>query len=206
MGKILSLREYIDDYENQEEFKVSTFCRLMQIVSDAIEQVDRNIIKINLDDIKVDTERKEIILPNHLFNDDVTEKTIADFNTGISLMADRKSSKEHRRVAFALMVLGWYCNNDGSAILSDIDVLDNFDEYMAKVPSWLHEFFIKIFQRMDYDMSFGEYYRTNYTDKIKDDVKKAFEEYNLTEEQFHRVCSLVVRTAKRLSEEELANE
>ena len=61
MGKILSLREYIDDYENQEEFKVSTFCRLMQIVSDAIEQVDRNLIRINLDDIKVDTSKKEII-------------------------------------------------------------------------------------------------------------------------------------------------
>lgn len=206
MGKILSLREYIDDYENQEEFKVSTFCRLMQIVSDAIEQVDRNLIRINLDDIKVDTSKKEIILPSHLFSDDDNEKTIADLNTGISVMADRKSSKEHKRVAFALMILGWYCNPDQSAVLNDMEVLDNFDTYMEKVPNWLQDFFVQIFQNMDYNTSFGDYYRCHYTDKIKENVKEAFAPYNLTDEQFLRVCSLVVRTAKRMAEEELVNE
>ena len=200
MGKILSLRE------NQEEFKVSTFCRLMQIVSDAIEQVDRNLIRINLDDIKVDTSKKEIILPSHLFSDDDNEKTIADLNTGISVMADRKSSKEHKRVAFALMILGWYCNPDQSAVLNDMEVLDNFDTYMEKVPNWLQDFFVQIFQNMDYNTSFGDYYRSHYTDKIKENVKEAFAPYNLTDEQFLRVCSLVVRTAKRMAEEELVNE
>lgn len=145
-------------------------------------------------------------MPSHLFSDDDNEKTIADLNTGISVMADRKSSKEHKRVAFALMILGWYCNPDQSAVLNDMEVLDNFDTYMEKVPNWLQDFFVQIFQNMDYNTSFGDYYRSHYTDKIKENVKEAFASYNLTDEQFLRVCSLVVRTAKRMAEEELVNE
>ena len=87
-----------------------------------------------------------------------------------------------------------------------MEVLDNFDTYMEKVPNWLQDFFVQIFQNMDYNTSFGDYYRSHYTDKIKENVKEAFAPYNLTDEQFLRVCSLVVRTAKRMAEEELVNE
>ena len=169
MDAIISLRDYINRRDEIESIKIRTFCRLMKMVSEAIEKEQRPIIKINLDDIKINITNGEIILSDDLFKDPELDKTIVGFNTGISLIADRKASQEQKSVAFALMVLGWYYNEDGSAIINDLDVLENFDLYISKVPSWLHDFFINIFRKMDYNMSFADYYKINFIDKIEKD-------------------------------------
>lgn len=201
-GNIISLRQFIDNKDNVGNIKVQTFCRLMKIVSDEIEKEERNIIRVNLDEIKIDVETGRIVLPDNLFsNPEDLDKTIAGFNTGISLMADRKSSKEHKRVSFALMVLGWYCNPDHSAIINDMDVLENFDTYMSKVPAWLQDFFIGVFRRMDYETSFGDYYDKNFTEKIRSEIKEAFKDYNLDDEQFNKICKIVANETKRLIKE-----
>ena len=144
----------------------------------------------------------EIILSNDLFGtDSYLDKTIANFNTGISLMAERKSSKEHKTVSFALMILGWYYNPNGTSIPSDIEVLENFDMYMEKVPEWLRDYFIKVFRNMNYDLSFSTYYDENFTGKIKKDVEKAFSEYNLTDEQYEKIYKILMKdTNKRIKE------
>ena len=201
-GNIVSLRQFIDNRDKIGTIKVQTFCRLMKIVSDEIEKEQRNIIRINLDEIKIDLETGKIILPDNLFsNPEDLDKTIAGFNTGISLMADRKSSKEHKRVSFALMVLGWYCNPDHSAIINDVNVLENFDTYMSNVPSWLHDFFINTFRKMDYETSFGQYYDERFTNKIKNDIKEAFKDYNLTDEQFNKISKIVAKETNKLIKE-----
>lgn len=204
MDEIISLRQYIDNREQIDTVKVNTFCRLMKNVSDAIEKEERNIIKVNLDDIKINVVTGDIVLPDNIFSD--LDKTIADLNTGISLVADRKSSKEHKRVAFALMILGWYVNNDGSAVINDMQVLENFDFYMEKVPNWLQDFFVGVFRRMDYETSFGDYYKNNFNEKIKKDIEEAFAPYNLTEEQFNKVSSLVAKITNRMIKEGEDNE
>ena len=160
------------------------------------------MIKINIDDIKINVSTGEIILTSDLFGtDSYLDKTIANFNTGISLMAERKSSKEHKVVSFALMVLGWYCNPNGSSIPSDIEVLENFDMYMEKVPQWLRNYFVRVFRHMDYDLSFSAYYDENFTNKIKKDVEETFKEYNLTNEQYEKIYRILMReTNKRIKE------
>ncbi len=192
-NSIISLREFIDRRDEFENVKIHTFCRLMKKVSDAIDNDERNIIRINLDEIKIDTSNGEIVLPDSLFSSpDDLDKTIAGINTGISLMADRKSSKEHKRVSLALMILGWYVNEDGSAVVSDINVLENFDYYMSKVPEWLRDFFIGIFRRMDYETSFSDYYKTNFNKKIIDSVKEAFSIYDLSDEQLKNITKVIM--------------
>lgn len=207
-SNIISLRAYIDNKDNLDDsVKVQTFCRLMKMVSDAIEKEERNLIKINLDDININIQTGEIVLPENLFaTEDMLEKTIAGYNTGISLMADRKSTVEHKRVAFALMVLGWYFNQNKEAVNSDITVLENFDLYMSKVPNWLQGYFVKIFRKMDYTTSFGDYYQNHFTNKIQNDIKEAFEPYNLTEEQIKRITILVAKETNRLVREGEINE
>ena len=195
---IISLRQFIDRRDEFENVKIHTFCRLMKKVSDAIDKENRNIIRINLDEIKINTNTGDIVLPDSLFSND-TDKTIAGFNTGISLMADRKSSKEHKRVSLALMILGWYANEDGSAVISDLDVLENFDEYMNKVPSWLQDFFVGVFRRIDYEKSFSDYYKTNFTDNIKNQIKDAFNVYDLSDEQMKRITKLIMRRAEDMA-------
>lgn len=194
---VISLREFIDKRDEYENAKVHTFCRLMKKVSEAIDKEERNIIRINLDEIKIDTNTGEIVLSDSLFSD--MDKTIAGFNTGISLMADRKSTKEHKRVSLALMILGWYANEDGMSVNSDIDVLENFDSYMEKVPSWLQDFFVGVFRRMDYDTSFADYYKNNFTDEIKNQVNEAFKEYNLNEEQMKNITKVIMKKAENIT-------
>ena len=190
---IISLRQFIDRKDEFEHINIQTFCRLMKKVSQAIENEQRNIIRVNLDEIKINTENGEIVLPDDLFaTGEDMEKTVAGLNTGISLVADRKSSKEHKRVSLALMMLGWYVNVDGSAVISDIDVLEHFDEYMSKVPSWLQDFFVGVFRRMDYETSFDQYYKTNFTDKIKSDINEAFREYELSDEQMKSITKVIL--------------
>ena len=196
---IISLRQFIDRREEFENVKIQTFCRLMKKVSEAIDKEERNIIRVNLDEIKINTSNGEIVLPDSLFNNsDELDKTIAGFNTGVSLIADRKSSKEHKRVSLALMILGWYCNPDRSAIISDINVLENFDYYMSKVPNWLQDFFVGVFRRMDYDTSFSDYYKKNFTDKIKNEITEAFKEYDLPDEQMKKIMQVIIKRADNM--------
>lgn len=197
-NNIISLRQYIDRRDEFSNAKIHTFCRLMKKVSEAIDNDKRNIVRINLDEIKINTSNGEIVLPDSLFAS-VDDKTVAGFNTGISLMASRKSSKEHKRVSLALMILGWYANEDGSSIISDLDVLENFDEYMGKVPEWLQDFFVGIFRRMDYDTSFADYYKTNFTDNIKNQINEAFKLYDLSDEQMKNITKVVVRRAENMA-------
>lgn len=194
---IISLREFIDKIDEYESSRVHTFCRLMKKVSEAIDKDERNIIRINLDEIKINTSTGDIVLSDSLFSD--MDKTIAGFNTGISLMADRKSSKEHKRVSLALMILGWYANEDGMSVNSDIDVLENFDSYMEKVPNWLQDFFIGVFRRMDYETSFADYYNKNFTETIKNDVNEAFKDYNLTDEQMKNITKVIMKKAENIA-------
>lgn len=197
---IISLRQFIDRREEFENVKIQTFCRLMKKVSEAIDKEERNIIRVNLDEIKINTGNGEIVLPDSLFNNsDELDKTIAGFNTGVSLIADRKSSKEHKRVSLALMILGWYCNPDRSAIISDINVLENFDYYMSKVPNWLQDFFVGVFRRMDYDTSFSDYYKKNFTEKVKSDIKEAFKEYDLPDEQMKNIMRVILKRADNMA-------
>lgn len=203
MNNVLSLRDYINNRDSLgDDVKAKTFCRLMKKVVETIEKEERNLIKINIDDIKINIDTGEIILSNDLFGtDSYLDKTIANFNTGISLMAERKSSKEHKTVSFALMILGWYYNPNGTSIPSDIEVLENFDMYMEKVPEWLRDYFIKVFRNMNYDLSFSTYYDENFTGKIKKDVEKAFSEYNLTDEQYEKIYKILMKdTNKRIKE------
>ena len=189
---IISLRQFIDRRDEFFDSKIYTFCRLMKKVSEAIDREERNIIRINLDEIKINTSNGEIVLPDSLFSNSI-DKTVAGFNTGISLIADRKSSKEHKRVSLALMILGWYCNEDGSAIISDINVLENFDQYMSMVPEWLQDFFVGVFRRMDYDTSFADYYESNFNDKIKSEVNEAFKVYDLSDEQMRNITKVILK-------------
>lgn len=191
---IISLRQFIDRRDEFENVKIHTFCRLMKKVSEAIDKEERNIIRVNLDEIKINVDNGDIVLPDSLFGDsDEMSKTVAGFNTGISLMADRKSSKEHKRVSLALMILGWYCNEDGSAVISDINVLENFDSYMSKVPEWLQDFFVGVFRRMDYETSFADYYKSNFDNKIKEQINESFKLYDLSEDQMKRIMKVIIK-------------
>lgn len=189
---IISLRQFIDRKDEFANVKIHTFCRLMKKVSEAIDKEERNIIRVNLDEIKINTSNGDIVFPESSFSDSM-DRTIAGFNTGISLMADRKSSKEHKRVSLALMILGWYCNEDGSAIISDINVLEHFDHYMSMVPEWLQDFFVGVFRRMDYDTSFADYYKKNFTDKIKSEIDEAFKIYDLSDEQMKNITRVILK-------------
>jgi len=205
VDKIISLRQFIETRDQIETVKVQTFCRLMKKVSLAIDQEERNFIAINLDDIKINIYTGDIVFPDKLFFDNNLDKTIAGFNTGVSLMADRKSSKEHKRVALALMILGWYANPDKSAVINDITVLENFDYYMGKVPSWLHDYFISVFRKMDYDISFSEYYTKNFNEKIMSNIKDAIADYHLSDEQLKKVTSLIMKDTNSKVKEGVSN-
>lgn len=194
-NNIVSLRQFINNKDNYA-YKAQTFCRLMKIVCDAIEKETRSLVRINLDEIKINTSTGEIILSDNLFA--TSDKTIAGVNTGVSLMAERKSSFEHKRISFALMVLGWYVNEDHSAVFNDLMVLENFNNYMSKVPNWLQDYFISIFLRMDYTKSFSDYYKDNFIDKVKTDVKTSLKPYNLNDEQIKKITSVIVKKTQRI--------
>lgn len=200
----MTLRTFIDNRKDINTLKVNTFCRLMKAVSDALEKETRNIVRVNLDDIRINYKTGEIVFPDALFQEDF-DKTISGIGTGVSLIADRKSSIEHKRVSFALMVLGWYCNPDHTSVYSDMEVLENFDLYMNKVPEWLQDYFIAVFVQMNYDITFGDYYQKNYIDKVKSEMKDAFAQYNLSEEQLNRIYSIVAKRANKMIKEGVQN-
>ena len=190
MNNIISLRQFIDSWDEFDNVKAHTFCRLMKKVSEAIDRDNRNIIRINLDEIKINVITGDIVFSDSMINMD---RTVAGINTGISLMADRKSSKEHKRVALALMILGWYCNDDGSSVISDINVLENFDYYMSMVPTWLQDFFVGVFRRMDYDTSFSDYYKKNFIDVINNQINEDFKLYDLPKAQMDKIKMVILR-------------
>ena len=190
MNNIISLRQFIDSWDEFDNVKAHTFCRLMKKVSEAIDRDNRNIIRINLDEIKINVITGDIVFSDSMINMD---RTVAGINTGISLMADRKSSKEHKRVALALMILGWYCNDDGSSVISDINVLENFDYYMSMVPTWLQDFFVGVFRSMDYDTSFSDYYKKNFIDVINNQINEAFKLYDLPKAQMDKIKMVILR-------------
>ena len=191
---VISLRQFIDRRSEFDNVKIHTFCRLMKKVSEAIDNDSRSIIRINLDEIKINTSNGEIVLPDSLFNNfGDMDKTVAGINTGISLMADRKSSNEHKRVSLALMILGWYCNEDGSAVVSDINVLENFDYYMSMVPNWLQDFFVGVFRRMDYETSFSDYYKTNFIDDVNRKIDDVFKVYDLPADQMKKIKRVILK-------------
>ena len=58
---VISLRQFIDRRDEFENVKIHTFCRLMKKVSETIDREDRNIIRINLDEIKINVNNGEIL-------------------------------------------------------------------------------------------------------------------------------------------------
>lgn len=194
----ITLRSFLNDNEiNKAELKLTTFGKLMKEVSKKIEGESRNIIRINIDSILINKQTGKIILPENLFKNESLDKTMAGFDTGISLMADRKSTKENKRVSFALMILGWYANDTKDAVVSDMEVLENFRDYMSKVPSYLQPYFVNIFKKMDYETSFDEYYTKNFEEKIKKEVENAMHDYALNEEQLERITNLCINKGIR---------
>lgn len=194
----ITLRSFLNDNEiNKAKLKLTTFGKLMKEVSKKIEGESRNIIRINIDSILINKETGKIILPENLFKNESLDKTMAGFDTGISLMADRKSTKENKRVSFALMILGWYVNDTKDAVVSDMEVLENFRDYMSKVPSYLQPYFVNVFKKMDYETSFGEYYTKNFEEKIKKEVENAMHDYALNEEQLERITNLCINKGIR---------
>ena len=200
MDKEISLRDYINNKNNIRTIHVPTFCYLMKMVEDAINEQTGFLIKINLDDIKINIETGNIILPD-VFSEYDLDKTMASFNTGVSLIAERKSSLEHQKVSFALMILGFYCNPDYSAVINDLTVLENFDDYMQKVPPFLQGYFVEVFKKMNYELTFKEYYEKNFTEVIQKKIADAFSSYGLNEEQFAKIAALVIKKTDRLLEE-----
>ena len=201
MGEIVSLRQYIEHRDEISTIKVPTFCRLMKKVEDAMSKHDGVLVDINLNDIKINVETGDILFANIFLSEEDSEKTMASFDTGISLMASRKSSMEHKKAAFALMFLGWYCNDDQNAVLSDMEVLENFDEYIEEVPEWLRDFFLQLFKNLNYEESFSSYYNKNFVEVIKNKINDEFSVFNLNSEQKSKVTKLVVNKAKELAKE-----
>lgn len=79
-----------------------------------------------------------------------------------------------------------------------MDVLENFDLYMSKVPNWLKDFFIGVFRRMDYETSFSDYYKKNFIDDIKEQINEAFKIYDLPPEQMKNITKLILKRADNM--------
>lgn len=201
MGEYITLREYINARNQINTIKINTFCRLMRKVSQAIDNCNINEIpiKINLDNIKINTTSGQIKFDSLLKIDDNMDKTMVDIHTGVSVMTDRKATTEHKNISFALMFLGWYVNNDESSVPNDLMVLENFDEYMARVPKWLHEFFISIFKKMNYETSFNEYYTKYFNNVISNEIKGAAETMGLQGNQIEKFGKLVMANVKDIN-------
>ncbi|HPE14243.1 MAG TPA: hypothetical protein PLT65_00195 [Bacilli bacterium] len=151
---IVSLKEYIDNVKND------SFLHIMKKVDIAMDKKYKEglvLIDINLNQINIDTDTKEIGFPIHNLYDPL-EKTIASSMTGVSVLADRKSSREHNKISFALMIMGWYVNEDQSAIKSDLEVNENYNLYIEKVPIWIRPYFNEIFRKMNSDINFHDFY------------------------------------------------
>ena len=51
---------------------------------------------------------------------------------------------------------------------------------------------------MDYTKSFSDYYKDNFIDKVKNDVKTSLKPYNLNDEQMKKVTSVIVKKTQRI--------
>ena len=52
---------------------------------------------------------------------------------------------------------------------------------------------------MDYETSFADYYKANFTDNINNQVKEAFKLYDLNDDQMKRITKVIVRRAENMS-------
>ena len=200
MNSIVTLRQYINNGN------AKTFLKLMEQVDLAMENYYKDgftIIDINLDQITVDLNTGKVMFPaSNVF--DPFEKTIANSMTGISLSADRKSSKEHNQTAFALMVLGWYVSGDNSAVKSDLEALENYDEYIEKTPDWIRPYFAKRFKRMEAG-SFAEYYNKQFMGRVNADIKERFKDYNVSDDILEKCCSFIIKDINNNIKEGIVN-
>jgi len=200
MNSIVTLREYINNGN------AKSFLKLMEQVDLAMERYYKDgftIIDINLDQITVDLSNGNVIFPaTNVF--DPFEKTIASSMTGISLSADRKSSREHNQTAFALMILGWYVSGDNSAVKSDLEALENYDQFMEKTPEWIRPYFAKRFKRLE-DGSFADYYQKQFMGKVNADIKKRFKEYDISEDMMAKCSSTIIRDINKDIKDSIIN-
>ena len=164
-NNIVTLREYIRKGQGK------SFLKLMKEVDLALEREHEKgmaIVNINLDQISIDSTTQEIIF-SVLDEYDPLDKTIAGIKTGIGVNSDRKSSFEHNETSLALMILGWYANPDHSSIESDMEVVEHYDEYQNKIPSWINGYFDDRFKKMG-TTKFYQYYDENFSNKMNNDI------------------------------------
>ena len=64
---------------------------------------------------------------------------------------------------------------------------------MSMVPSWLQDFFVGVFRRMDYETSFSDYYKKNFIDVVNSQINEAFKIYDLPKEQMDRVKRVILK-------------
>ena len=54
---------------------------------------------------------------------------------------------------------------------------------------------------MDYNISFSDYYKNNFTDVVNEEVKRAFSNYNLSDEQLSKIKNLIILETNKLIKE-----
>lgn len=179
---VLSLRDYINNLTKLDGLnKPKTFCLLMKEVENEINSDSRPIMRLNLDDIKINYKNGKVILPDSLFWQDL-DKTMIGSNpsTIVSSLSSTKKSYENRMVSFASMILGYY---NKKTIVSDLDILENYNEYIKNVPTWLHDYFERIFKKLDYQFSFNDYYNERFKNVVKLKIKMKVDKLFPNEEE-----------------------
>ena len=82
----------------------------------------------------------------------------------------------------------------------DVLLLDEpTNDLDLKAINWLQDFFVGVFRRMDYDTSFSDYYKKNFTEKVKSDIKEAFKEYDLPDEQMKNIMRVILKRADNMA-------
>ena len=66
---------------------------------------------------------------------------------------------------------------------------------MSKVPAWLHDFFVGVFRRMDYETSFADYYDNKFTKNVRNQILDAFKVYDLPKAQMDAVMRVILQRA-----------
>ncbi len=187
-AELITLRQYINSSQPK------SFLNLIQKVDFAMQKYHQQgltIIDINLDQIKINATTGQIVFPA-INTFDPLEKTIASYQTGISINSERKSSQSHNENSIALMILGWYVNEDKSAIRSDLEAVENYDLYTAKSPEWIKPYFNERLRKMGSMTNFSEYYEQQFLKKIQHDLEQSFIEFNLRDEEKQQILKSVI--------------
>lgn len=69
------------------------------------------------------------------------------------------------------------------------------------VPNWLRNFFVSVFKNMNYDISFSDYYKTNFEDVVNKKIEDSFAEHKLTDEQIKKIKRLIAKETNRIIKE-----